>query len=607
MQHFEPDFLGGAQWRRTHQATIDSILGAGVRSVVVDARAFRNIDAFALPLLVEAIAQTRARRLTRAVVAGWVERVNTAPATRACIQMGATPDDLPPDFAHALVGGGYIEAFRTLYARRGGVTVEEVYALVAPRWGLVPDWSRCADALRGATDALELHRLHALGTAEFPGTLARVLAFDAVLRRFDDDNPLADASAPRLLRAQARVRALRDLSGQGGGEQADLAPIIGAARALSASEDLTALALGMQAAALLDVPPRLWRAPQSDGARSPEQPPAPPGTCVDAALTWSLDCVFASTPDGERRFRASGRKADGLQLSDTQVTPVKAQALKVEARAALGSLAARLRRRFLALRAPVTVHGVRRGLALSERRLVDSYLEARAGQPPSRPDFSVVRGPSCGLSVAIVVDRSGSMERLAESVNVAAGGVADALHQVGCPVMMVGFTSYVGVVLPGEPKFMDRPVFAFRDARVCLELYKDWNEPMSAAVWSRLAHLPHGGGTPMGDGIEVALRGLRTCTDRHRVVLVITDGMPDDDEVVRRQQRVAAEEGIIVIGVEVSEAPEGVAALFKHSVIAPFADGLGERLVRRLESIVFSDNPPPRRALGGLSTSMERT
>ena len=127
------DLLGGAQWRRTHQATSDSILGTGVRPVEVDACAFRNVDAFALPRLIEAIGRTRPGRLTRAVVARWVEQVNAAPAPRAVIQMGATPDDLPPDFAHALVGGGYIEAFRTLYGRRGAVTVDEVHALVVGR------------------------------------------------------------------------------------------------------------------------------------------------------------------------------------------------------------------------------------------------------------------------------------------------------------------------------------------------------------------------------------------------------------------------------------------------------------------------------------------
>ena len=198
--------------------------------------------------------------------------------------------------------------------------------------------------------------------------------------------------------------------------------------------------------------------------------------------------------------------------------------------------------------------------------------------------------------MAIVVDRSGSMAPVEWSVNVAAAGVADALHQAGCPVMVVGFTSFEGCDLPGQPKQAAAPVYTFREATVYLELYKDWREPMSAAVWSRIAKPAHRGGTPMGDGIEVALRGLRACTDRYRVVLVITDGMPDDPEVVRWQQRVAAEQGIAVIGVEVSEAPQSVAALFEHAVRAPDADRLDIRLVRVLESIVFSDNTQARRS-----------
>jgi len=191
-----------------------------------------------------------------------------------------------------------------------------------------------------------------------------------------------------------------------------------------------------------------------------------------------------------------------------------------------------------------------------------------------------------------VLDRSRSMEGLEHEVNVVAGGLADALHQVGCPVMVVGFTSFGGEDPLRKPTHAPTPVYGFTDAVVHLELYKDWTEPMSVAVWSRVARKAMCGGTPMGHGVEVALRGLRTSADPHRVVIVITDGMPDDPEVVRRQQRVAAEAGIIVIGVEVSEAPEGVEALFEHALRAPGGAGLAGRLVKVLESIVFSAGMP---------------
>jgi hypothetical protein len=46
----------------------------------------------------------------------------------------------------------------------------------------------------------------------------------------------------------------------------------------------------------------------------------------------------------------------------------------------------------------------------------------------------------------------------------------------------------------------------------------------------------------------------------------------------------------------VSQAPQDVAALFEHAVRAPDADHLDIRLVKVLESIVFSDNTQARRS-----------
>jgi len=95
------------------------------------------------------------------------------------------------------------------------------------------------------------------------------------------------------------------------------------------------------------------------------------------------------------------------------------------------------------------------------------------------------------------------------------------------------------------------------------------------------------GGTPLSDGIQYALQELSTRPERHRVVLVITDGMPDNSAVVRRQIRIAAEAGIHVVGVGISSGCYAVKTLFPEHVAVTDLRELPQELLKVLDGIMF--------------------
>lgn len=636
------EFFGGGLWRRTHQATIDGILGAGVRAVLVDAGTFGNDDAFRLPLLARVVADASPGPLTPERTTAWLATVNavTAPP-EPTIRVAATPDALPPDYAHALVGGGYVEAFRTLYGRTQPLTLASTVDVLSMVWDSERDLRPLSTAVRGLAEVFELTRIRTLGLAAYPGVEARLWALDDLMAGFDTAAPLSDAPgsteertalAVRWARARAHLRpgagatnaarwagvlprtfetaclrALESASALGdGGERAHLMPLalaievastIGLAppvKKRSAPPDEgdagepAGQASGPPRKGKVDAPPEL----QAAGERVP-QAVAREGTCVDDALAWGLDRVFGQAGPGEQIYRAPPLEADFVRVAP-EGRGIDVAKMRRETSALTTAIRARLRSRFLLARNPIAHHGVRHGIGLSEQRLVDSIIEARSGREPARPDWTWTKARACGLSVALVVDLSGSMVIIQPQVSLAAAAVADALCALRCPVQVVGFS---GVDPRAQPEEAVHLAHAHRKNPVRLELFKDWREPMNNAVWSRLGAMTCDGGTPMADGLEWALRGLRGSREPYRVVFVLTDGAPDNEAVVRWQLRSAVEADILVVGVGLDRgARDGVAALFPYHVVVERLADLADGLLGFLERLVFprpGQSPPP--------------
>ena len=108
----------------------------------------------------------------------------------------------------------------------------------------------------------------------------------------------------------------------------------------------------------------------------------------------------------------------------------------------------------------------------------------------------------------------------------------------------------------------------------------------------RFSSISATGGTPLEDGIQFALQSLNNRHERHRIVLVLTDGMPDNAGVVRRQIRQAADAHVDIVGVCLqSNMAIHVRNLFPKNVCVQDISALPNALSSYLEGVVF-----PRRA-----------
>jgi len=275
-----------------------------------------------------------------------------------------------------------------------------------------------------------------------------------------------------------------------------------------------------------------------------------------------------------------------------------AQAKLMRERAALLTAAIKIqfRRKFLAARRPRVLHGVKHGRDLSERRLVDTMIEIRSGRRPTRPDYKVIKADDCSLAVALVGDQSGSMHgRLATYAATAMVAVADAFDSIGNPVMACGVRDggrrgWGSVDHTSPDGRSEMSPHRFRP--VTYDLFKDWDEPMhSDKVLSRFAAYKAMGGTPLSDGLAFAIDSISQRPERHRVILVLTDGAPNNSRVFARLVRQAREAGIWVVGVGIELGyaySEKLRALCPDkSVCVDDIEDLPMELIGALEEIVF--------------------
>ena len=306
---------------------------------------------------------------------------------------------------------------------------------------------------------------------------------------------------------------------------------------------------------------------------------------------------------GERTWRPMNPSLDQVKI--VNVTPARtatAEFARKEVRKAVSALRNRLRSKFLQARVPKVTHGVRNGRSLSDRRLVPSIVEIRSGRTPTRPDWQREATQDVTLAAAVVIDQSYSMKGGCQTSAMKGSLViADALDLLGSPCLVVGPRNagpgWNGRYDSGEfPEYEDGGRY-HRSTGVLVDLFKDWEEPMTRA-WPRFGGVIADGSTPLSDGIQYALQELNTRTERHRVVIVITDGMPDHSDVVRWQLRVAREAGVHVIGVGIGGGTGAVKTLFPTHVSCSRVDELPAELMAILEGLMFP-KAGKRIAVGG--------
>lgn len=284
----------------------------------------------------------------------------------------------------------------------------------------------------------------------------------------------------------------------------------------------------------------------------------------------------------------------------------RSAALHKEAKLLTAALRTQFRRRFLAARNPREQHGVRRGRDLSERRLVESFVEIKSGVRPSRPDYKITAQQDVSLCLGVVIDQSGSMHgREQHAAAVSALAMAEAFDSLNAPVMVCGPRNGGRGARGGRNGYMTDyyhedshtgqegysvgtgSLQYHRHDRIVLDVFKDWDESFKQ-VKHRFSSVQATGSTPLSDGIQFAMQELNTRPERHRIIVVLTDGCPDNSAVVTRQIRLAREAGITVIGVGISGAEYAVPALFvDHHIVVDDLQQLPKRMIEVVGAIVF--------------------
>jgi hypothetical protein len=247
------------------------------------------------------------------------------------------------------------------------------------------------------------------------------------------------------------------------------------------------------------------------------------------------------------------------------------------------------KRKFLQAREPQEEHGVLRGDGLSEPLLVESWIEVQATRRrPRRPDYRVVEQEECSLAVAVIGDESGSMcgENQAAAAT-AMLSIADCFDALGSPVLCCGIQNGGRASGSRAERLAGKSTGLFHRRRgVVYNLFKDWHEPIRSC-WKRFGSYDAGGGTPLSDGIQYGLRALSERQERHRVLIVLTDGQPCDGAVIKRQIRLAREAGITIIGVGIGGGCGPVRGLFPAHVVVDDLDSLPKQMINAITSVVF--------------------
>lgn len=289
--------------------------------------------------------------------------------------------------------------------------------------------------------------------------------------------------------------------------------------------------------------------------------------------------VAEDLKNGEKPWRPYDSSLDKVQFARSGDLQAALEILN-SVRAETNYVKTRLRVKFLEARRPMTLHGVACGSDLSDRRMIESLFEIRAGQNPTRPDEVKINRPDVSLAVAIVIDQSGSMDNMLSSATQAMVSIADALSALRISVLCVG---------PRDGAY-NREIYYDKDCHrtngVTIDVFKDWNEPMNVAL-PRFSSTVAEGGTPLEDGIQYALQALSDRKEQHRLVIVVTDGAPNNPGVCARLIRIGAEHGVSTIGVGIGSDAKCVETLFKIPIVVPKVADLPVILVKTIEAIVF--------------------
>lgn len=309
--------LRGDIYRQTHQATVDAVLTTERRLVVSKGDQFFNRDRWTMRRLIAELCewaeQNPGAPLGAQALRRCVADANRPSSVDPGIVIAQTPERLDAPTALALTGGAYHEAWHTLYSVRRDLTVEEVQAILAPRWHQLPNWAPVKGMLLQWSNLIEDIRIERLGNRAFPGAWSKmhhlqdlILQMESKLAAEDRDALFHISAAFRdrglgyetEQQADAWARYLRDCpQAVHFVTQGPLWPILDEAIHLSEADDLGALRLALEVIiALHQVASEAALAESAARAAQSQTPHAP---CTQALSGQGKGPDRAEQPQGE--------------------------------------------------------------------------------------------------------------------------------------------------------------------------------------------------------------------------------------------------------------------------------------------------------------------
>jgi nitric oxide reductase activation protein len=214
--------------------------------------------------------------------------------------------------------------------------------------------------------------------------------------------------------------------------------------------------------------------------------------------------------------------------------------------------------------------------------LVDTAIDLQSGVMPTRAFQTTDTQTDTSVALAICLDQSGSMWSRVREVSQCMMAMADAMEGIGGKTMAFGFRN-------GRDGSYDGGRYSKEWHRVCgvrYDVFKIFEEKFVTSKW-RFAHTQASGSTPMADGVQFGLSALNERREAHRILCVITDGVPDSphEKVIARQVRLARGAGIHVIGVGIGSGAKYVRTLFPDHVWAETVAALPNPLLKKLNEM----------------------
>lgn len=557
--------LPGSVYRRTHQASVDAILGSDAPQVISVGDQFYNEDRWSLVCFIDLLTK-HTGGMSKDEFKDLVLRCNLEKAPRRRICIASTPDELSRRMSRALIGGAYHEAWHTLYSMRENLDVDELWGVVEPRWkeGF---WVGKTNALKTWSNIVEDIRIERLGRVEFPGSLSRLEALqDFVL----EQETQSEAGMETIFRdlglgystpTQDKAWEKRDpkLVVQ---TKELLGDLLEEAIHATREDKMAPLRIAM------DI---LLRVPQS----LPKSAVGERHTGIQNALKNAQEEHTGNDSMPWRPYRTDLDKI----LSPPTPTTTQSGEIAKDVRSGSSYLISRLRTLTKRYRQGAWSRGHKRGSVLSSQMLTDTYLNVRSGIEPKRAFDRPGRVRSPSTAISIMVDRSGSMCMCLEDAKKALLMLGTVLDSLEVKSEMVGFyTPPVGV----KPEISG----FHRNYPVEFIAYKTFQEPMST-VSGRILDMEPDGGTPTGDAIHYGLHSLSQRTEKNRVLFVVTDGDPRPPSQ-RKVVRYFLEKGTVpIFGIGVGSSATKVSTLFDQGVWVPSFNELPAALLGYMKDILL--------------------